>query len=50
MGPIWHCKSSTALDTLKKAAALAADVNSTSIIGALKGKQDTSGGYKWKYL
>lgn len=33
-----------------KSAAHAVGVNSTSIIGALKGKQGTSGGYKWKYL
>jgi hypothetical protein len=33
-----------------KVAALAVGVHSTSIIGALKGKQQTSGGYKWKYL
>ena len=25
-------------------------VNSTSIIGALSGRQITSAGYKWKYL
>ena len=33
-----------------KDAAQAVGIKSTSIIGALRGKQDTSGGYKWKYL
>ena len=33
-----------------KIAAEAVGVNSTSIIGALTGKQETSAGYKWKYL
>jgi hypothetical protein len=33
-----------------KDAAQAVGIESTSIIGALRGKQDTSGGYKWKYL
>jgi hypothetical protein len=32
-----------------KNAAQAVGVNSTSIIGALRGKQHTSAGYKWKY-
>ncbi len=36
-------------DGIKDAAA-AVGVNSTSIIGALSGRQITSGGYKWKYL
>lgn len=33
-----------------KDAALAVGVHSASIIGALRGKQETSAGYKWKYL
>lgn len=33
-----------------KEAALAVGVHSVSIIGALRGKQATSAGYKWKYL
>jgi hypothetical protein len=33
-----------------KDAAHAVGVNSTSIIGALRGKQITSAGYKWEYL
>ncbi|HRO86304.1 MAG TPA: NUMOD1 domain-containing DNA-binding protein [Niabella sp.] len=33
-----------------KEAAFAVGVHSTSIIGALRGKQETSAGYKWKYL
>lgn len=33
-----------------KIAAQAMGVHSTSIIGALTGKQETSAGYKWKYL
>ncbi|HEY1870491.1 MAG TPA: NUMOD1 domain-containing DNA-binding protein [Chitinophagaceae bacterium] len=42
-------KSVQRFDSIK-AAAHAVGVNSTSIIGALIGKQETSGGFKWKYL
>jgi len=36
-------------DSIKKAAEVVG-VKSTTIIGALTGKQQSAGGYQWKYL
>ncbi|HWK03819.1 MAG TPA: NUMOD1 domain-containing DNA-binding protein [Puia sp.] len=36
-------------DSIKEAAK-AVGVNSVTVIGALRGKHETAGGYKWKYL
>lgn len=36
-------------DSIKKAAEVVG-INSSTLIGALKGKQQTAGGYQWKYL